>query len=249
MENNVLLYQKIDRVAVLTLNRPAAYNSINKALMDGLIARLQEAEQDPEVRALVLTGSGEKAFCAGLDLKALAGGETIQDDRAWLNALTQRKKPMLGAINGFAITGGLELALACDLLYASETAVFADTHGKVGILPAWGMSQRLPRLIGYGRAKEMSLSGRKIDAATALAWGLVNRVFPGPQLLEESIRLASEIAAHPPGTVQNIKYLIDSGAGLPLSTALSHERNISLPHNAALDFSDMQAKLKQMKGK
>ena len=156
---------------------------------------------------------------------------------------------MIGAINGFCMTGGLELALSCDLLYASENAVFADTHAKVGLMPTWGMCQRLPRLIGNGRAKEMSLSGRKIDAPTALAWGLVNRVFPPDQLLAETLKLANEITRNNQTSVIGMKGLIDKGTNLPLEEALAYEYKISHKHNDALDLSGMMKKLNEVRGK
>lgn len=248
--NNTVLYEQKDKVAIITLNRPEAYNTITKTLSEGIFDSLSKAENDDTVQAIVLTGSGQKAFCAGIDLKELTKNPAaLSEDDTLLNAFAYRKKPLIGAVNGYAITGGLEIALMCDLLYASENAVFSDTHCKVGIMPAWGMSQKLPRLIGYGRAKEMSLSGRKIDAQTALAWGLVNRVFPIEQLLNEAVKLASEIANNSPTTVRNIKSLIDTGANMSLEEAIAYEYKISRTHNDALDYSDMNAKLNRMRGK
>ena len=245
----VILYQEKDGVAIITLNRPQAYNALSKALSDGIVKCIQKAENDDTVKAIVLTGNG-KAFSAGVDLKELSNSpDTLSDDTALINTLNIRKKPMIGAVNGFAMTGGLELALSCDLLYASENAVFADTHCKVGLMPTWGMSQKLPRLIGYGRAKEMSFSGRKVDATTALSWGLVNQVFPAEQLLEEAIKLATEIAQNNATAVSGMKSLIDSGANLPLDEALTYEYQTSHEHNDALDFSGMMAKLNQLKKK
>ena len=244
-----ILYQEKDGVAIITLNRPNAYNALSKALSDGIVYSIQKAEKDSSINVIVLTGNG-KAFCTGVDLKELTEKpDTLNDDAALINTLGTRKKPMIGAINGFAMTGGLELALNCDFLYASENAVFADTHCKVGLMPTWGMSQKLPRLIGYGRAKEMSFSGRKIDAQTALSWGLVNRVIPGEQLLEETLKLATEIAQNNKTTVIGMKSLIDSGANMSLNEALSYEYKTSHKHNDTVDFSGMMDKLNQLKGK
>ena len=250
MDTQSVLYQQLDNVALITLNRPQVYNCINQDLMETLVRCLNKAEDDDSIHAMVLTGAGQKAFCAGLDLKELSGGgDLLLDDSLFIEAFARRKKPMVGAINGFAITGGLEMALNCDLLYGSENAVFSDTHCKVGILPTWGMTQKLPRLIGYGRAREMSLSGRKIDAETALAWGLVNRLFPAELLVDEAVKLAAEIASHYPPSIQSLKQLIDGGEGMEIREALAYERSISQPHNEGINFSEMNARLAQMRGK
>jgi enoyl-CoA hydratase len=140
------------------------------------------------------------------------------------------RKPVLAAINGAAITGGLELALACDILLASTKARFADTHVRVGVIPGWGLSQRLSRLIGVSRAKEMSLSGRMIDAQTALAWGLVNRVVAPEDLLPAARALAAEIAGCDPQMVAAYKALIDDGFALPFGPALQLEQERSQAH-------------------
>src|SRR5262249_22598137 len=160
-----------------------AMNALSKALRAALHQGLQELEADPAIRAIVLTGAGERAFTAGLDLKELGSdpdGMTAANapDPA-LNpvaAVLACRKPVVGAINGAAITGGFELALACDVLICSSAARFADTHARVGIAPGWGLSQRLSRLIGPYRAKQLSLTGNFLDARTAEAWGLVNMV-------------------------------------------------------------------------
>jgi len=248
MQNNTVLYNKTDNVATITLNRPEAYNTINADLASMLLKYLSEAYTDDSVYAIVLTGAGEKAFCAGLDLKALTvNPDILQSDAELAHLLQNRNKPMIGAINGYAITGGLEVALACDILYASDNAVFSDTHCKVGIMPTWGMSQRLPRLIGYGRAKEMSFSGRKINAQTALNWGLVNRVFPQAQLLAEAEKLAKEIAANNYKHIQNLKGIIDGGNGKSVQDALAYERSVSMEENKKIDFGQMINRLNEMK--
>ena len=173
---------KIERdgaVAVVTLNRPEAMNALSSALRAELARVMREVDADEGVRAVVLTGAGERAFTAGLDLKELGADTSNLGDanaaeatRNPVKAVEQCRKPVVGAINGVAITGGFELALACDVLIASENARFADTHARVGIMPGWGLSQKLSRLIGISRAKELSLTGNFIDAGQALAWGL-----------------------------------------------------------------------------
>ena len=164
----VLLIEKQDGVATFTLNRPRSMNALSTKLRDGLLEAFQAVSGDDSVRVVILTGAGDRAFCAGLDLKELAGeGENLSDGgtrRAiggggdLVAAIEALERPIIGAINGVAITGGFELALACDVLIASTNARFADTHARVGVMPGWGLSQKLPRLIGVYRAKEPSLT-------------------------------------------------------------------------------------------
>lgn len=248
-KEDLVLYEKRGGVCIMTLNRAEAYNALNPALVESLVDSINRANEDAEIRAIVFTGKG-KAFCAGVDLKALVdNGQVLNDDTALMSAFRNLKKPLIGAINGYAMTGGLELALKCDVMYASENAVFADTHAKVGVMPTWGMSQQLPRLIGVGRAKEMSLSARKVDAQTALEWGLVNRVFPADQVLAEAIKLATEIAGNNQTVVSGLKDLIETGAGMPLNEALLYENKTSHQHNDHLDFSGMLEKLNELRKK
>ena len=175
MDNQTVLYDQKGAVAIITLNRPQAYNAVTKELTDALRQCIIKAESDDSIKAIVLTGAGGRAFCAGLDLKVLADNPSaLKEDRPLLDVFENRKKPMIGAINGYAITGGFEIALMCDFLLASENAVFADTHAKVGLIPGWGLSQKLQRIIGVGRAKEMSFTTRKIDAKTAGRYRNVN---------------------------------------------------------------------------
>lgn len=248
MNQDPVIYEQINHIAVLTINRPKVYNSINKQVVDFLTSYLTKAYEDNAIHVIILTGAGEKAFSAGVDLKALTENpEILQDDEEIAYLLHHREKPMIGAINGFAITGGLELALACDFLLASENAVFSDTHCKVGIMPTWGISQKLPRLIGYGRAKEMSFTGKKIDAQTALEWGLVNHVFPLNTLREEAMKIATQIAENDSNHIQRLKSIMDGGAYIHLNVALNYEREISVKENKKLDFSQMIAKLNSMR--
>jgi enoyl-CoA hydratase len=169
--------------ALLTLNRPAALNALSKALRAQLAAAVDALEADPAVRVLILTGAG-RAFCAGLDLKELGSGQgRLGVDNAVtgndpVSALQRFSGPIIGAINGAAVTGGFELALACDVLLASPQARFADTHARIGVAPGWGLSQKLSRAIGIYRAREVSLTGNWVGAEQAAAWGFVNRVVP-----------------------------------------------------------------------
>ncbi len=166
--------------AVLMLNRPQKLNALSMELRGELVAAIEELQCDPAVRVLILTGAG-RAFCAGLDLDELSkaeGNSTPAFELDPVAALLKFEGPVIGAINGVAATGGFELAMACDILIASTDAQFADTHAKVGLLPGWGLSVRLPRRIGLHRAKEMAFTAHFVSAAEAGAWGLVNRVVP-----------------------------------------------------------------------
>lgn len=230
-----------DGVALVTLNRPEAMNALSRALRAAIAETFEALDRDESVRAVVLTGAGERAFTAGLDLKELAADAGALDaatsqapEKNPVRAVEGCRKPVIGAINGVAITGGFELALACDILIASETARFADTHARVGIMPGWGLSQKLSRLIGVHRAKELSLSGNFLDARTAAAWGLVNRVTPPAELLPQALKLARDIASAPADKVQAYKRLIDEGFGLPFGQALAHETATSTALNAGL---------------
>ncbi|HUP99689.1 MAG TPA: enoyl-CoA hydratase [Aeromicrobium sp.] len=198
----LVLLDVADRIATITLNRPDARNALNGDLLDALTEAVAGAEADEDVDVLVLTGA-DPAFCAGLDLKAVAAG----DPRLLGTAPTPGMpvadrgpfgsvgKPLIGAINGFAVTGGFEIALACDFLVASENARFADTHARLGLQPWWGLTVRLPQAVGVRRAREMSTTGNFIDARTALEWGLVNHVVRHEELLPTAHRLAADIVS------------------------------------------------------
>lgn len=228
-------------VALVTLNRPEAMNALSRALRSAIAETFEALDRDESVRAIVLTGAGERAFTAGLDLKELASDASALDaatsqapEKNPVKAVEACRKPVIGAINGVAITGGFELALACDILIASESARFADTHARVGIMPGWGLSQKLSRLIGIHRAKELSLSGNFLDARMAAAWGLVNRVVPPGELRPQALKLARDIASAPADKVQAYKRLIDAGFAMPFGQALAHETQTSSTLNVGL---------------
>lgn len=248
-----------DGVAVVTLNRPEAMNALSKALRSELAAVMREMDAREDVRAVVLTGAGGRAFTAGLDLKELGSDAAAMGDATGVSAeanpvkaVEQCSKPVVGAINGVAITGGFELALACDVLIASENARFADTHARVGIMPGWGLSQKLSRLVGIYRAKELSLSGNFLDAQTAERWGLVNRVVPAGELLAAAKALAADMATVEPRFSAAYKKLIDDGfavgfgEGLALETARSTEANRGVgPDEVAKRREAVQARGRQ----
>ena len=187
--------------------------------------------EDSATEVIIFTGKG-RAFTVGLDLKEL-GGETAADtvvSKDLGKAMLNVNKPIIGAINGYAITGGFELALMCDFMLASEHAKFADTHARVGVVPGWGLSQRLPRLIGINRAKELSLTGNFLDAETAYAWGLVNRLVPAEQLLATAEQLAQDIVSTEPVTRNAVRHIMDAGWNTSLAEGLDIERDANREH-------------------
>ena len=226
-------------VAVVTLNRPEAMNALSRALRAALRQAMVELDADPAVKVVVLTGAGERAFTAGLDLKELSSdplgmGAANATDPAEnpARALLATNKPVIGAINGVAITGGFEVALACDVLICSTKARFADTHARVGITPGWGLSQKLSRVIGPYRAKELSLTGNFLSAEKAYEWGLVNRVVAPEALMDEALKLAREMADIEADMLVTYKAMIDDGYELPMGEGLKLEHERSLAHNA-----------------
>ncbi|HJV41960.1 enoyl-CoA hydratase [Caulobacter sp.] len=240
-------------IAVVTLNRPEAMNALSKALRLALHDAMVALDADPDVSVVILTGAGEKAFTAGLDLKELGGDASAmgaandQDARSNpVRAVEQCRKPVIGAINGVAITGGFELALACDVLIASENARFADTHARVGIMPGWGLSQKLSRLIGPYRAKELSLSGNFLDARTAADWGLVNRVTPPQDLMSAALKLADDMASIPVETLAFYKALIDDGYARPFGEGLALEHKRSSAHNREVTPEKVEERRRQV---
>ena len=225
----VLLERHPAGYAVLTLNRPEKLNALSMELRRELVAALEELRRDPAVRVLILTGAG-RAFCAGLDLNELSQ-TSANSARAFeldpVAALLQFEGPVIGAINGVAATGGFELAMTCDVLLASTQAQFADTHAKVGLLPGWGLSVRLPRRIGLHRAKELAFTARFLSAAEAEAWGLVNRVVPPGELLDAARAMAEEMLAVVPEVLVKYKQLPTTVSAAPpakLSSTSAQQR-------------------------
>jgi enoyl-CoA hydratase len=239
--SELVLVDKSGGVATITLNRPDKRNALNNALRQQIAAAFRALAGDAEVQAIVLTGAGQ-AFCAGVDLKEL-GGEVASDatlasavtSGEFTEALDGVPQPIIAAVNGVAITGGFELVLACDVIYASSEARFADTHARVGIMPGWGLSQRLSRCIGPYRAKELSLSGNFLSAEEAERWGLVNRVFVPGELLDAARKLAADIASCDPVVVKKLKRVIDDGYARDLVTGLAIEQERAREHVQTLD--------------
>lgn len=201
-------------IAILTINRPEVLNALNADELRLLIDRLAEIKQDRSIRVVILTGAGDRAFVAGADIKAMAtmsieqGSEFGALGHAAANAIEALPQPVIAAVNGFALGGGCELALACDIRIASENAVFAQPEVSLGIPPGWGASQRLPRLIGPGLAAELILTGRRVKAEEALRIGFVNQVVPAAELVTKAREMAGLIAANSPSAVRNAKQLM-----------------------------------------
>jgi enoyl-CoA hydratase len=192
MTDDILLIDTDERVRTLTLNRPQSRNALSSALRDLFFGALTDAETDEDVDVVVLTGT-DPVFCAGLDLKELGDQSALPDISPRWPPMT---KPVIGAINGAAVTGGLELVLYCDIVIASEQARFADTHARVGLLPTWGLSVRLPQKVGIGLARRMSLTGDYLCAADALRAGLVTEVVPHERLLSAARQVAASIVGN-----------------------------------------------------
>ncbi len=229
MEVENAIYEKSDGMATITINRPKALNALNKQTVQEILSRLNDAEADETVKVIVITGTGDKAFCVGLDLKAVKGISAVNGMNLSLlgQELTKKieslRKPVIAAINGYALGGGLELAMSCDLRIASENAKVGQPELNVGLIPGWGGTQRLPRLVGRGIAKELIFTGKMIDAETAKQLGVLNKVVPPDQLKSVVKELAAELMTKPPIGIQLAKQLINSSIETDLTKGLVQE--------------------------
>jgi enoyl-CoA hydratase/carnithine racemase len=230
-----------DRVRVLTMNRPEARNALSGELISALYSALIAAATDPDVSAIVLTGT-DPAFCAGVDLKELArDGEKYLarfDTEDCIRHVALMNKPVIGAINGATFTGGLEMALGCDFLIASDRALFADTHIRVGVLPGGGMTARLSRRVGSAHARRLSFTGQVIDAAEALRIGLVTEVVPHEQLVSRAVELAASIVEVDLDLLVPLKQQYTEGDDATLEFALRREREIAAASAIAFEQLD-----------
>jgi enoyl-CoA hydratase len=227
-----VLYQTADAIATITVNRPDKLNALNAATIDELHAAFREADGDGDVRAIILTGAGAKAFVAGADIGELAtmgplnGVRVSRQGQDAFRFLEVMRKPVVAAVNGFALGGGLELALACHLRIASAKAKFGLPEVKLGIIPGYGGTIRLPRLVGRGRALEMILTGDMIDAAEAHRIGLVNRVAEPEQLIEETRALVGRIVANGPVALAMVIESVDHAATSSTENGLRFESDL-----------------------
>jgi enoyl-CoA hydratase/carnithine racemase len=203
-------------IATITINRPEKLNALDPTMLARFEEIVREIDHDPAIRVAILTAAGEKAFCAGADITAWSALEPIDMWRRWVrdghrvfDAFARLRQPTIAAVNGFAFGGGLELALAADLRVAAAHATFASPEVKIGTVPGWGGTLRLPKIIGAAKAKHLIFTGAKIDAVTAERWGLINEIVPAEELLARAWSIAEEIAANAPISVQVAKQIID----------------------------------------
>jgi enoyl-CoA hydratase len=240
---SVLLVSTDEGVRMLTLNRPRQRNALSSELGTAFLGALELAEADDSVRVVIVTGA-DPAFCAGIDLKEAArdGADYFarSDVGRCIIKVGEMHKPIIGAINGAAFTGGFELALGCDFLLASERAIFADTHARVGVLPGGGMTARLPSAVGLRKARMMSMTGDVIDATSAERAGLVAEVVDHDHLLERALEVARSIAEIDPQTIRSIKRMYDEGSATTMGEALRIERALS--EASAIDFAQIAAR-------
>jgi enoyl-CoA hydratase len=235
-KNNAVLFEVKDKVAMIIINRPEVRNAFNTEVLGGLKEAAEQILSQTELRVAILTGAGDRAFCAGLDLKAAMAGEAIIPPRAIRSEfeavqiggqvytmIENLPVPVIAAINGYCLGIGLEMTLACDIRLASETAIFSIPEVQLGTIPDFGGTQRLTKLIGTGKAKELIFTGRRIDAAEALRIGLVQHVYPADKLMDEAKKLAQEIAAIAPPLIQGAKRAINVAMSYPLDIGLSYE--------------------------
>jgi enoyl-CoA hydratase len=238
-----MIVDDLGGVRVLTMNRPEARNALDGALISALFDALVAADAQPSVRAVVLTGT-DPAFCAGIDLKEAArDGEAYFDRHRAQPCIPQVARmatPVIGAINGATFAGGLELALGCDFLIASERAVFADTHARVGVLPGGGLTARLPPLVGPGWARRMSFAGEVIDAERALRIGLVTELVAHDRLLDRAVELAAMVAEVPAETMRAMKNIYVSGAAGTIDAGLAAERAAAAEHRPDLTLLEQR---------
>jgi enoyl-CoA hydratase len=222
-----VIVEKDGAIAVVTLNRPQALNALSYGLVKDLSLAMQELDQDPEVRVIIVTG-GEKVFAAGADIKEMADrgpfDERVQERLAHRDKINKISKPVIAAVSGFALGGGCELAMSCDIIVASETARFGQPEVNLGIIPGSGGTQRLTHVLGKHRAMELVLTGDMLNATDAERLGLVNRIVPVELLLEETKNIAKKIAAKPALAIRAAKEAILKSANLPLDEGLEFER-------------------------
>lgn len=251
---NILLAAIEPGIYCLTINRPAQFNALNAQTLEEIYTAAQHLKTQADVRVLLLTGSGQKAFAAGADIKEMQSKSAIEGQAFGHQGMQAFRSlellpiPVIAVVHGFALGGGCELAMSCDWIIASEKAQFGQPEVSLGVTPGFGGTQRLSRLIGRSKALELLVSGRRIDAATALNWGLVNHVYPADELMNEALKIAREIAAQAPLAVQMCKQLVIRGQGLELETAcLLEEQAFGLSFSTADQKEGMAAFVEKRK--
>jgi len=240
-------------IAVVTLSRPEALNALNKPMWEGLRDTARSIKENPDVRVAVMTGAGDRAFTAGMDLKMIAqdaggsallfpnyrqGYDTLYGLKMIFTMYEELAVPVIGAVNGYCLGGGLELILCLDFRLASENAIFGLPEMQLGVIPDLGSTQRLPRIVGPGIAKELIITGRRIDAPEALRVGLVDHVYAQDQLMSEAIKLAEEIAKLNPRLVAGAKRAVNLAMSTPLDAGLRLETDICLGSRSGSNFGE-----------
>jgi enoyl-CoA hydratase len=252
---DVVLVDIAERVAVITINRPEARNALNRHVRKALPAAIERCDADDDVDVMILTGT-DPAFSAGVDLKEFGAGQVQQGEgfgelgerdadgrTSFRGALPPHTKPLIGAVNGVAVTGGFEVALNCDFLIASDRARFADTHARVGVMPGWGLTVLLAQRIGVARAKQMSITGNYVDAPTALAWGLVNEVVPHEELLPYCRQLAADAVSNDQRGVRRMLQTYNEVTGTTVDEGWKIEARVSRDwEGAGFDPAEIEAR-------
>ena len=230
MSFQCIIYEKSEGIAIITLNRPDALNAWSTELAQEFLGAMEDARNDESIKVVIITGAGEKAFSAGADIKAMKGMTALKARELSnmgykiCNAIETMDKPVIAAINGYALGGGMEVSMACDFRIASDKARMGQTEINIGLIPGWGGTQRLTRLVGKARAKELVYTGKIINADTAHQWGLVNSVVTATELMTAVRQFAQELAGKAPVAVKVAKALIEKGAEINLESALALER-------------------------
>jgi enoyl-CoA hydratase len=245
MSEPVVLVTKAGGIATVTLNRPEKLNALNRDLRSNFCRAMQELRDDPEAQVVIITGAG-RAFCAGLDLRELGAegsgesGAVVRDGTtvSFITVIEDMKVPVIAAVNGFAVTGGFEMVLACDMVVAAEDAQFADTHARVGVMPGGGMTARLPRAIGIRKAKELSLTGNYLGAREAERMGLVNRVVAPGEALKEAQAIAAQILTANQPIVRQLKKLYELTTRATLEDAIRIEQEYFRAYNSSSKLKD-----------
>lgn len=229
--NNIII-EKENQIATVTINRPGSLNALNKETLEELLVCFKELAQDDKAKAIILTGSGEKAFVAGADISFMQN-LTAHESRKFgqlghlvMHTIENTPQPVIAAINGFALGGGCELTLACDMRFASDNAKFGQPEVNLGVIPGFGGTQRLPRLIGKGFANELLLTGNIIDSAEALRIGLVNRIYSQNELIDACRKIAETIALKSPVAVRLCKEAVNHGVEMDLNRGCAYEADL-----------------------
>jgi enoyl-CoA hydratase len=243
-DNQPIIFNVENNIAIVIFNRPKALNALNSSLLNEFSGVLKKIANDESIRVLVLTGAGDKAFVAGADINELAECDTLSGKHfskaghETIGRLNTLSIPVIAAVNGYALGGGSEIALACDFIYAAENAMFGLPEITLGLIPGFGGTQRLPRLIGSNRAKELIFTGRMISAAEAEKLGMVNRICPPETLMEETLKTASNIAVKGRVSLREAKQAINAGMDVDLASGCNIEINAFSLCMASIDAKE-----------